>query len=100
MSDDDGVVSPDGRSITFTYGRHSTPTLDQTLDNALQLMKGDEVKAGALFAAWCQQSSEVRNLLPNLVSDYVAQRLALRKLAMEHPEIDLTTANKETNVDG
>lgn len=50
--------------------------LEQSLKHALARCEGDTERAAALFLAWCQQNSEVADLLQPIVKDAIESRLS------------------------
>lgn len=50
--------------------------LEQSLKHALTRCEGDAEKAAALFLAWCQQNSEVADLLQPIVKEAIESRLS------------------------
>ena len=75
------TVSEDGRSSTFRYGGRISFTLAELLDRALKLMDNDPKRAAGLFMAWCQQDSEIAQVLPDLVTPYLEDRINERAAA-------------------
>lgn len=75
MADAKVEISPDGRSSVHHYGGGISPTADEQIRRAYQLMDGDPVNAGRLFANWMSQDSELRQeILSELVADYLARK--------------------------
>jgi hypothetical protein len=78
----DGIeVSPDGQSSTYNYGSHSTPTLDEFVDKAIARMadQPEPLKAAAiLLQRWFEAGTLPSTVLPDLIFDYLNDRVAAR----------------------
>lgn len=59
-------------------GQSSNPTLDKQIDSALEKMNGDPAAASTLFLRWAEGDSEIRDLIPPILEDYIRQRVAAR----------------------
>jgi hypothetical protein len=66
------------QSSTVTYGGTIQLDLDTQLDRALELMKGDPLKASQLFLRWAESDSEIHALIPPVVEDYIRRRAKAR----------------------
>jgi hypothetical protein len=59
--------------------------LEQTLEMALVRMQGDVDAAATLFERWCEQNSDVRELLRPLIHEAIEARL--HKIPRVEPEV-------------
>ncbi len=74
-------ASPDGKSTTITYGGSPYPALDEQVDRALSLMKGDERKAAELIGGWLEQGHLDRSFIADLVLSHISKRVRARTRA-------------------
>ena len=77
MPDPNVTVSAGGKSSTYSYGARQEITLDEQLDSALA-RTGDPVSAAHLFMRWSESNSEIRDLIPDVVVDYIVRRMKQR----------------------
>jgi hypothetical protein len=74
-------ISPDGRSSVYHYGQSTPPELDTQIDRAIERMANEPNPLGAaaqLFLRWAESSSEIRDLIPHVVEEYIRDRIAKR----------------------
>jgi hypothetical protein len=66
----------------FNYGGTKPLDLDEQLDNALARMNGDPVGAANLFLRWAESNSEIADLIPNVIANYIVRRMKVRAKEM------------------
>jgi hypothetical protein len=74
-------VSADGRSSTYTYGKTTPPQLDDLITRALDRMSAEPnpvTAAANLVVRWSESNSEVRDLIPPIVEEFIKRRVAER----------------------